>query len=99
MNLAGFCRNCLSNWMADAAEDKGLELSKDEAREIIYGMPFKNGRRSTRKTRAPSSRRHSRKAGRKANTSAPAICTAYLHERVESICGIGHVKAFVATYP
>jgi len=40
MNLAGFCRNCLSNWMADAAKDKGLELSKDEAREIIYGMPY-----------------------------------------------------------
>jgi len=40
MNLAGFCRNCLSDWMADAAKDKGLELSKDEAREIIYGMPY-----------------------------------------------------------
>ena len=40
MNLAGFCRNCLSNWMSDAAKDRGLELSKDEAREIIYGMPF-----------------------------------------------------------
>jgi uncharacterized protein len=40
MNLAGFCRNCLSNWMADAAKEKGLELSKDEAREIIYGMPY-----------------------------------------------------------
>ncbi|MFN0219481.1 MAG: DUF1244 domain-containing protein [Hyphomicrobium sp.] len=41
MTLAGFCRNCLSNWMADAAREKGLELSKDEAREIVYGMPFK----------------------------------------------------------
>ncbi|MFY0610651.1 MAG: DUF1244 domain-containing protein [Hyphomicrobiaceae bacterium] len=40
MNLAGFCRNCLSNWYADAARDGGTELSKDEAREIIYGMPF-----------------------------------------------------------
>jgi uncharacterized protein len=40
MNLAGFCRNCLSNWMADAAKDKGLELSKDEAREIVYGEPY-----------------------------------------------------------
>src|SRR6185295_19459248 len=37
MNLAGFCRNCLSGWIADAAKDKGLELSKDESREIIYG--------------------------------------------------------------
>jgi hypothetical protein len=41
MNLAGFCRNCLSNWMAEAAAGKGQALSKDEAREIIYGMPFR----------------------------------------------------------
>ncbi len=40
MNLAGFCRNCLSNWYRDAAEAKGLALSKDESREIVYGMPY-----------------------------------------------------------
>jgi hypothetical protein len=40
MNLAGFCRNCLSNWYMDAAGDNGMELSKDEAREIVYGMPY-----------------------------------------------------------
>ena len=40
MNMAGFCRNCLSTWYADAAREEGQELSKDEAREIIYGMPF-----------------------------------------------------------
>ena len=40
MNLAGFCRNCLSKWYRAAAEDKGLELSYDEAREIVYGMPY-----------------------------------------------------------
>ncbi len=40
MNLAGFCRNCLSNWYQDAAADKGVELSKAEAREIVYGMPY-----------------------------------------------------------
>ena len=40
MNLAGFCRNCLSNWMMNAAKDKGLTLSKDEAREIVYGEPY-----------------------------------------------------------
>lgn len=40
MNLAGFCRNCLSNWMMDAANAKGLALSKDEAREIVYGEPY-----------------------------------------------------------
>jgi uncharacterized protein len=40
MNLAGFCRNCLSNWMQDAAKAKGLDFSKDQAREHVYGMPF-----------------------------------------------------------
>ena len=40
MNLAGFCRNCLSNWMKDAADAKGLPMSKDEGREIVYGMPY-----------------------------------------------------------
>ena len=40
MNLAGFCRNCLSNWYREAAEDAGLSLSKEESREIIYGMPY-----------------------------------------------------------
>lgn len=41
MNLAGFCRNCLSNWYQDAADKDGVSLSKDEAREIVYGMPYK----------------------------------------------------------
>ncbi|MDN2565672.1 DUF1244 domain-containing protein [Aquibium sp. A9E412] len=40
MNFAGFCRNCLSNWYRDAAADAGVELSKEEAREIVYGMPY-----------------------------------------------------------
>ena len=40
MNLAGFCRNCLSNWLKDAADAKGVILSKDESREAIYGMPY-----------------------------------------------------------
>ncbi len=40
MNLAGFCRNCLSKWYRAAAEEKGLELSYDAAREIVYGMPY-----------------------------------------------------------
>jgi uncharacterized protein len=40
MNLAGFCRNCLSNWMMDAAKARGLELSKDESRLHVYGMPY-----------------------------------------------------------
>ncbi|KPF46314.1 DUF1244 domain-containing protein [Rhizobium sp. AAP43] len=40
MNLAGFCRNCLSNWYLDAAQEKGLGLTRDESREIVYGMPY-----------------------------------------------------------
>ena len=40
MNLAGFCRNCLSRWYQEAALENGLELTKDEAREIFYGMPM-----------------------------------------------------------
>lgn len=42
MNLAGFCRNCLSKWYRAAAEEKGLPLSDPDAREIIYGMPYKD---------------------------------------------------------
>jgi hypothetical protein len=40
MNLAGFCRNCLSKWYAAAAEKRGIKLTDAEAREVIYGMPF-----------------------------------------------------------
>ena len=41
MNLAGFCRNCLSRWYREAAEAKGITLADADAREIIYGMPYK----------------------------------------------------------
>lgn len=44
MNLAGFCRNCLSRWFQEAANEKGLDLSKEAAREIIYGMPYEEWR-------------------------------------------------------
>ena len=40
MNLAGFCRNCLSRWMQEGAAERGVALSKDEARELFYGMPY-----------------------------------------------------------
>lgn len=40
MNLAGFCRNCLSNWLKDAADERGTALSKDESREAVYGMSY-----------------------------------------------------------
>lgn len=44
MNLSGFCRNCLSRWYQEAANEKGIDLDKDGAREIVYGMPFKEWR-------------------------------------------------------
>ena len=40
MNLAGFCRNCLSRWYQEAAQGQGLDMTKDQAREIVYGMPY-----------------------------------------------------------
>ena len=40
MNLAGFCRNCLSNWMKEEADKTGVTLSKDASREAVYGMPY-----------------------------------------------------------
>lgn len=40
MNLAGFCRNCLSNWLKEAADANGAVMTKDESREAVYGMPY-----------------------------------------------------------
>ena len=40
MNLAGFCRNCLSRWYQEAANERGIEMTKDEGREAFYGMPY-----------------------------------------------------------
>ncbi len=42
MTLAGFCRNCLADWYREAAEEAGIALTKDEAREIVYGMPYRD---------------------------------------------------------
>ena len=42
MNLAGFCRNCLSRWYREAAEGQGIPLADPDAREIVYGMPYKD---------------------------------------------------------
>ena len=44
MNLSGFCRNCLSRWYQEAAAERGIEMSKDDAREIVYGMPYDSWR-------------------------------------------------------
>jgi hypothetical protein len=45
MNLAGFCRNCLSNWYFEAAEARGAPVTKEESREMIYGMPYEEWKR------------------------------------------------------
>lgn len=42
MNLAGFCRNCLSNWYREAAEARGIAMTKDESRVVVYGMPYED---------------------------------------------------------
>jgi len=53
MNLAGFCRNCLSNWMKEAADAQGVSMSKDESREVVYGMPYDEWRKKYQKEASP----------------------------------------------
>jgi hypothetical protein len=53
MNLAGFCRNCLSNWLKDAADAQGVALSKDESREAVYGMPYETWKSKHQDTATP----------------------------------------------
>ena len=53
MNRAGFCRNCLANWYQEAANARGLALSRDEARETIYGMPYKEWQAKYQKEATP----------------------------------------------
>jgi hypothetical protein len=65
MNLAGFCRNCLSNWMKDAAEGKGVAMTKDESREIVYGMPYDEWRKKYQKEASPERKTAFAKSGTK----------------------------------
>jgi uncharacterized protein len=53
MNLAGFCRNCLANWYQDAAKEQGIAISKDAARELIYGMPYEEWRAKNQREATP----------------------------------------------
>jgi hypothetical protein len=53
MNLAGFCRNCMSKWYLAAAEEKGIEMNYDGARELVYGMPYKEWRGQFQKEATP----------------------------------------------
>ena len=65
MNLAGFCRNCLSNWMKDAADAQGVPMTKDQSREIVYGMPFDEWRAKYQKEASASQKAAFEKASQK----------------------------------
>ena len=65
MNLAGFCRNCLSNWMKDAADAKGVPMTKDESRELVYGMPYDEWRAQHQKEASPEQKAAFEKASQK----------------------------------
>ncbi|MEM6477908.1 MAG: DUF1244 domain-containing protein [Pseudomonadota bacterium] len=53
MNLAGFCRNCLSRWYQEAAAERGIEMSKEDGREAFYGMPFSEWKATYQKEASP----------------------------------------------
>ena len=53
MNLADFCRNCLSKWYVSAAQDQGVELDYDQARELVYGMPYSEWKDKHQKEATP----------------------------------------------
>jgi uncharacterized protein len=65
MNLAGFCRNCLSNWIKDAADARGVPMSKDESRERIYGMPYEEWKAKYQKEASQSQQAAFEKADHK----------------------------------
>ncbi len=63
MNLAGFCRNCLSRWYREAAADQGLTLADPDAREIVYGMPYKDWQAAHQTGAKQAVAPHAEKAG------------------------------------
>jgi uncharacterized protein len=65
MNLAGFCRNCLSNWMKDAADAQGVPMTKEQSREIVYGMPYEEWRALHQKEATPAQKAAFEKASQK----------------------------------
>jgi hypothetical protein len=65
MNLAGFCRNCLSNWMKEAADSRGIPMTKDESREAVYGMPFDEWKAKYQKEATPEQKATFEKASHK----------------------------------
>ena len=65
MNLAGFCRNCLSNWMKEAAEAKGIAITKDMSRQAVYGMPYDEWRAKYHREASPDQKAAFEKAQHK----------------------------------
>jgi hypothetical protein len=63
MNLAGFCRNCLSNWLKEEADARGAEMSKDESREAVYGMPYETWKQAHQGAASPEQLATMKKAG------------------------------------
>jgi hypothetical protein len=64
MTLSGFCRNCLANWYEDAAKARGLEVSREEAREFIYGMPYEEWKSRYQREATDSQRQALQAAGK-----------------------------------
>jgi uncharacterized protein len=65
MNLAGFCRNCLSNWMKDAADVNGVPMTKEESRELVYGMSYDEWRAKYQKEASAGQKAAFEKASQK----------------------------------
>ena len=65
MNLVGFCRNCLSNWMKDAADAKGIPMTKEQSREIVYGVPYDEWRAKNQKEASAEQKAAFEKASQK----------------------------------
>lgn len=71
MNLAGFCRNCLARWYQEAAEERAVALSKDEARERVYGMPYAEWQRRYQTEASPEAAEAFAKRGAHATNDNP----------------------------
>ena len=80
MNLAGFCRNCLSNWMKDAADEKGVPMTKDESRETRLRHALRRMARQISERSDPrAKKRHSKKQAKSIEAQSPArnrLCSA-----------------------
>ena len=70
MTMAGFCRNCLSRWYQEAAEAKGITMTKDQAREMVYGMPYADWVAQTQ-TEADGAKQAAFEVAFKANVAPP----------------------------